>query len=66
MEIVLARIINYLCDFLGAREPIRSNWRPTLVIFAVAGKEGIFRSSPSRDRPKRAIMYSNMKEGTRK
>jgi len=40
--------VKLLSDFLGAREPIQNaTGCPTLVIFAVAGEEGNFRSSPT-------------------
>ena len=42
---LLPGFLNYFSDFLGARDPIRNATGAHLVIFAVAGEEGNFRSS---------------------
>jgi hypothetical protein len=44
----LPGFLNYLSDFLGAHEPIRNTTGGPIVIFAVAGEEGNFRSSPKK------------------
>jgi hypothetical protein len=34
--------LSYISNFMGATEPIRSNWRPNLKILAVAGERRKF------------------------
>jgi len=54
--------LNYLSNFLGVREPIRNaNGCPTLVIFAVAGEEGNFRSSLREVRCFRKTMFFSLR-----